>query len=128
MIIVSYMRSRMIQRIPLSKCKLWWPAWQMGIPFNAYGFTREVMGNGYKFTVDPEMDSWLCENGDLMPISTATLEDCDEGPIKWTSFKILPNNTVQVNLKMPDVRHGYHVDLYPLEALSFVGEAYSLDE
>lgn len=115
------------QRIPLSKCKLWWPAWQQGVPFTHYGYTREVGGEGYKFTVDPEMDSWLCENGDLMPISIAVLEDCDEGPIKWTSFSILGNGRVQVNYKVPG-SDGYHVDMYPIEALSFVGEAYSLDE
>lgn len=78
--------------------------------------------------VDPEMDSWLCENGDLMPISTSVLEDCDEGPIKCTSFSILNDGTVQVNYRMPGGFHEYHVDRYPIEALSFVGETYSLDE
>lgn len=116
------------QRIPLSKCKLWWPAWQQGVPFTHYGYFREVSGEGYHFRVDPEMDSWLCENGDLMPISTAVLEDCDDGPIKWTSFSILSDGTVQVNYMIPDGKQEYHVDRYPLEALSFVGESYSLDE
>lgn len=116
------------QRIPLSKCKLWWPAWQQGVPFIHYGYFKEVSGDGYKFTVDPEMDSWLCENGDLMPINTSVLEDCDDGPIKWTSFSILGDGTVQVNYAIPGERQTYKVDRYPIECLSFVGEAYSLDE
>lgn len=100
----------------------------MGIPFLAYGFGSEVSGNGYHFHVDREMDSWLCEDESLMPISGAVLEDCDEGPIKWTSFKILGRGIVQVNYRVPGVSQEYHVDRYPIEALSFVGETYSLDE
>ena len=116
------------QRIPLSKCKLWWPAWQQGVPFTSYGYAREVTGEGYRFVVDPEMDSWLCENGDLMPINTSVLEDIDEGPIKWTSFSILRDGTVQVNYSIPGGKQEYHVDRYPIECLSFVGESYSLEE
>lgn len=116
------------QRIPLSKCKLWWPAWQQGVPFTHYGYFKEVSGDGYKFMVDPEMDSWLCENGDLMPISDAVLEDCDEGPIKWTSFSILGDGRVQVNYRVPNGHQAFLISHYPIEALSFVGETYSLDE
>ena len=115
------------QRIPLSKCKLWWPAWQQGIPFTKCGFDGGVGGPGYHFAVDKHMDSWLCPDGSLMPISGAVLEDCDEGPLKWTSFVILSNNTVQINYRVPN-SDGFHIDRYPLEALSFVGETYSLDE
>ena len=115
------------QRIPLSKCKLWWPAWQQGIPFTKYGFGRGVEGDGYYFTVDASMDSWLCLDGSLMPISGAVLEDCDEGPIKWTSFVIMSNGVVQINYRVPG-SDGFLVSRYPVEALSFVGDTYSLDE
>jgi hypothetical protein len=84
----------------------------------------KVAGNGYEFAVDPEMDSWLCPDGQLMPVASAVLEDCDEGPIQWTSLVILGNGTVQVNYKVPK-EDGYHIDFYPLEALSFVGDTYS---
>lgn len=114
------------QRIPLSKCKLWWPAWQQGIPFTSYGYRKEVSGEGYRFTVDPEMDSWLCENGDLMPICTSRLEAC-ECAINYTSFTILPGGIVQVNEKV-EGPHAYRVTRYALGILSFVGECYSLDE
>lgn len=117
------------RRLPLSKCKLWWPAWQQGIPFASFGYAHEVTGEGYRFSIDPEMDSWLCENGDLMPISTAVLENCNTGPIKCTSFTILSNGKVQVNYRLPNNRtETYHVHYYPIEELSFVGETYSLDE
>lgn len=115
------------QRLPLSKCRLWWPAWQQGIPFECYGYFGEVAGPGYRFEVDKEMDSWLCEDGSLMPICSAVLEDCDEGPIQWTSFSILRNGRVQVNYCVSS-KNEYIVSYYPLEALSFVGETYSLDE
>lgn len=121
-------------RIPLSKCKLWWPAWQQGIPFTSYGYYggRKVFGEGYEFTVDKDMDSWLVppdetETRRLMPISGATLEDCDEGPINWTSFSILSDGRVQVNYQIPG-ENGCTVDFYPLDALSFVGDAYEDDE
>lgn len=117
----------MIQRIPLSKCKLWWPAWQQGIPFTSYGYANEVTGEGYRFRVDPEMDSWLCENGDLMPICTSKLEAKDIGVIKYTSFTVQPGGIVQVNLKV-DGPHAYRVVYYALEELTFVGDTYSLDE
>ena len=116
-----------VARIPLSKCKLWWPAWQQGIPFTHYGYFREVSGEGYKFIVDPEMDSWLCENGDLMPISTSTLEVTGKGPIKWTSFSVLPNGQVQVNFR-DNKKDCYYVTYYAVGELSLVGETYSLDE
>lgn len=117
----------MPNKIPLSKCKLWWPAWQQGIPFIAYGYSREVTGEGYRFTVDPEMDSWLCENGELMPISTSQLCDSVRGPLKYSSFSIINGREVQVNYRIPGT-DGYSVSHYPIERLSFVGETYSLDE
>lgn len=119
-----------MQKIPLNKCKLWWPAWQQGIPFTSYGYTREVTGEGYRFTVDPEMDSWLCENGELMPICSSTLVLCQDGAdveIKWTSFTILPGGYVQVNYRAQG-HEGYHVDKFPVEQIAFAGETCSLDE
>ena len=113
-------------KLPLSECKLWWPSWQIGIPFKSFD-GRRIQGQGYEFRVDEELDSWLCRDGQLMPISTAKLEDCDEGPIDWSSFTILPDNTVQVNYKVPGT-DGYRIDLYPLEALSFNGYTYSDNE
>ena len=94
----------------------------------SYGYGRKVSGPGYEFSVDPGMDSWLCENGDLMPIATSVLEDCDEGPIEFTSFTILSNGRVQVNVRLPDEYQEYHVYFYPIEALSFVGDSYSVNE
>ncbi len=62
-----------------------------------------------------------------MPISGATLEDCDEGPINWTSFSILGDGRVQVNYRVLG-ETSYTVDFYPLDALSFVGDVYEDDE
>lgn len=116
------------QRLPLSKCKLWWPAWQQGIPFTSFGFGDCVSGDGYQFHIDKDFDSWLCPDGSLMPISGAVLEDCDEGPLKWTSFVIRGDGVVQVNYRVPGQKQAYQIAHYPLEALSFVGDSYSLDE
>lgn len=113
----------MEQQIPLKKCKLWWPAWQQGIPFTSYGYFREITGEGYRFAVNPEMDSWLCENGDLMPINTAKLALKGIGYLKWNSFSIL-GDIVQVNTGT----NGYIVRTYALEDLYFVGESYPQDE
>ena len=129
----------MEQRIPLKALRLWWPAWQCAIPFKAYGYggvRKECSGEGYKFFVDPELDSWVLLNDSaaqcpypltspqLMPVSGARLEDCDEGPIDFTSFTIMGDGTVQVNYKVPGTE-GYHIDFYPIECLSMVGEVYS---
>lgn len=118
----------MIQRIPLSKCKLWWPAWQQGIPFTAYGYRGGISGDGYEFRVDKEMDSWLCENGDLMPVSTSRLEHITKGIIPFTTFIICSNGMVQINLAIPGGKQEYKITHYPISELSFVGDTYSLDE
>lgn len=108
----------------------------MGIPFTSYGYYggKVVQGDGYEFKVDKDLDSWLVPQPthtqasvQLLPIANAVLEDCDEGPIKWTSFSILPDGRVQVNYIAPG-ETGAIVDFYPLEALSFVGDAYEEDE
>lgn len=119
----------MKQKLSLKECKLWWPAWGQGIPFASYGYFREVSGEGYRFRVDPEIDSWLCPDGSLMPINSAVLADCDEGPIEWTSFTIMSDGRVQVNFQVDKTDgNGYRVSFYPLEALYFEGETFCEEE
>ena len=112
----------MIQKLPLKNCKLWWPAWQQGIPFDAYGFTGAIEGEGYRFNVDSDMDSWLCPDGSLMPIATAKLMT-SKGEVKFSSFGILTDGRVQVNL-LVDGLCGYHVEYHNLEDLYFLGDTY----
>lgn len=115
------------RQLPLRKCKLWWPAWQQGIPFTAYGFTNAVTGDGYSFRVDPKMDSWLCVNGDLMPIDTSRLMHNETGRLKWTSFSFIDHDNVQVNFRIPGA-DDYHIDIYAADDLYFEGATYSPDE
>lgn len=122
-------------RLPLKDCKLWWPGFSQGVPFKSFGFGdhKTVKGIGYEFHIDPDMDSWLVDIAygadeddvqiTLMPIASAVLEDCDDGPIKWTSFSIVGDGSVQVNYQPPG-ESGYHIDFYPIDALAFVGETY----
>ena len=121
------------QRIYLTNLKLWWPAWQMGIPFRSFGYQghRGISGEGYSFDVDTTMDSWLCEDGALMPIETAKLyRDNIDGarfPIKWTSFTIVDSKHVQVNYVLPHSDQ-YNVNYYKPEEIYFEGETYREDE
>ena len=115
----------MKEQIPLKECKLWWPAWQQGITFTSYGYRAEVAGDGYSFRVDPEMDSWLCPDGKLMPISEATLKSRSTlSAVSCTSFSIV-GNKVQVNYLVDKHSGGYSVKYYDLDDLYFEGEAYS---
>lgn len=115
-------------KLPLKDCKLWWPNWQMGIPFNSYGYRPygAIAGDGYEFRVDVDVDCWLCPDGSLMPIGEAVLEDCDEGPIKYSSFTIVDENKVQVNCAREE--GGYTIDFYPLDALAFVGDTFNSED
>ena len=117
-------------KIPLRECKLWWPAWQQGIPFTTYGFQHghELKGDGYVFQVDPEMDSWLCPNGDLMPVSDAALMSCATGAaISWTSFTII-GSKVQVNALVDKQESSYSCKYFDIDDLYFEGEAYRDDD
>ena len=117
-----------IVQIPLKKCKLWWPAWQQGIPFTSYGYSKEVSGDGYQFNVDPEVDSWLCPNGELMPISTSTLKSSKTSDtVLFTSFTIA-GDEVQVNYLRDKASNGYLIRIFKLDELYFEGEAYSEDD
>lgn len=113
-----------MQQIPLKKCKLWWPEWQQGIPFTSYGYDGHIKGSRYQFDVSPDMDSWLCEDGNIMPIESAKLYDVDEGQVEYTSFTIL-GDVVQVNNRKYG---GYTVDYYTLDTLYFEGPTYAKDE
>ena len=107
-------------RQALQTCKLWWPEWQQGIPFTSYGYTNTVSGPRYQFNVCPELDSWLCDDGSIMPMAEAKLCDVDEGPIDYTSFTIL-GDVVQVNNRKYG---GYTVEYYTLRTLYFEGPTY----
>lgn len=112
----------------LKDCKLYWPAWNQGIPFTNYGYTKAVEGDGYLFKIDPEMDSWFDDTKRIcMPIATSVLYSKVCGKVPFTSFTILTDGRVQVNLCSQD-GSGYSVNMYPLEDLYFEGETYSLDE
>lgn len=114
----------MIEKLPLRQCKLWWPAWQQGIPFDSYGYRAEISGDGYRFTVDPEMDSWLCPSGNLMPISGATLKSCSTmDAISYLSFSII-GGRVQVNRLVGKHNNEYVCTWYDIDDLYFEGFTY----
>lgn len=116
---------------PLRTLKLWWPAWQMGIPFTSYGYESAVKGEGYRFDVDEEMDSWLCANGHLMPINTSVLHAATpkgfEPLTNAKSFSI-EGKRVQVNFSIAGLPHAYSCKWYDLDELYFIGDAYEQDE
>ena len=115
----------MIQRIPLKDCKLWWPAWQIGIPFESFGYGTKVAGHNYSFIINREMDSWLCPDGSLMPIASSRLF-CKETELPFSSFSIIKNR-VQVNKRVDD-EAAYTVYFYLLEDLYMVGDTYRDDD
>lgn len=112
-------------KLRLEDCKLWWPAWQQGIPFTGCNHNNRVnvSGDNYVFNVDRNLDSWLCPDGSLMPIGDAVLEDVDEGPIEWTSLSILKDRTVQINFQPPG-ELGWRITYYRIEDLFFCGDTY----
>lgn len=118
-------------KIPLSFCKLWWPAWYMGIPFTSYGYNGggRISGPGYHFDVDREVDCWIGIESDVfMPVESSSLYHLDNR-IACESFTILPGKrAVQVNMHEPDSKHSYVVKFYPLDEMYMVGDTFSLTD
>ena len=116
----------MLSRLPIKDLKLWWPAWQIGIPINGFGHYdgKRVSGTGYIFDIEPEMDSWLCPDGKLMPMITAKLYSNGEY-IDYTSCSVI-GDLIQVN-KYHKIG-GYSIYTIKLVDAYFEGEAYAEDE
>lgn len=125
-------------RIPIKDLKLWWPAWQMAVPINAYGFSApghigkiRASGEDYDFYVDPELDSFWVKEGEFLPLSGAALI-CLFNPaaperVQYTSYCICTNGRVQVNYT-DDNGSSFNVRHYALEDLYIEGESYSEDD
>ena len=116
----------------LKDLRLWWPAWQRGIPIDSYGYEVNIAsGDRYYFKVDPEIDCWLVTENELLPISGASLyhlrnSSAEREQLIYDSFTIMrDHNRVQFNKRTGD---GYAVNILPLEEIFIDGETFPLEE
>lgn len=115
--------------IPLAELKLWWPAFQMGIPVESFGYQGNyIYGEGYRFKFDPEMDSFLVKQGEFLPVADASLVCLSKlGALDFESFTIL-KDTGQVQINSRGSTGGSIVKFYPLSQIYVQGESYTEDD
>lgn len=117
----------------LKELRLWWTAWQRGIPIDSYGYDVGIAsGDRYYFKVDPEIDCWLVAEKELLPISGASLyrlrnNSVERERLLCDSFTIMRDqNRVQLN-KIVGV-FSYAVEILPLNEVYIDGETFPLEE
>lgn len=119
-----------MSRCLLSEIRFWYIPWQKGIEFSAYGFKpfspgkTTIEGSGYFFEVDREMDSFLLPNGEILPISCATITDSHGNMIPFDSFTInLLEGYVQIN-KREEKSSGYSCRVIKCNDVFVEGDSY----
>lgn len=109
--------------------KFWYPPFQMGIPFDSYGFRNfrggECIGNDeYIFATNKELDAFLLPNGELLPIDCATLCDAQGVVIPFDSFSIdRGKDCIQINKRTRD-SNGYHCKVAKCSEIYIQGDSY----